>query len=56
MEIDAVVQALLVKRMHQRVACPVGSGTGSLSRMFAVLLHLSAEGALVDRSIAAPAV
>ena len=47
-EFCRVAQALLVKRVQQRMARPVGGRAGALRRAFAPVLHVAAEGPLVD--------
>jgi hypothetical protein len=51
-ELGVVLQRLAVERVQDRVAGPVGGGTGALHRRaFAVILHVAAERALVDLAV-----
>ena len=51
-EVRVVLQALLVERVEHRVPGTVGGGAGALHRRaFAHVLHVAAEGTLVDRTV-----
>ena len=51
-EVGVVLEALLVERVQHGVAGTVGGGAGALHRRaFAHVLHVPAEGALVDRAV-----
>ena len=46
-----MLQALLIERVQQGVAGAIGCRARSLGWMFAVLLHVAAEGALIDLAL-----
>ena len=54
-EFRVVAQALLIERMQDGVAGPVGGGAGALRDALAVVGRHAAEGALVDLALRRPA-
>jgi len=50
-ELDLVLQALLIQRVQNGMAGAVGRRTGAHRRGLAVILHMAAEGALVNAAI-----
>ena len=50
-KIGVVLQALLIKRVQNGMTGAVGGGAGALYGRFAVILHMAAEGALIDAAI-----
>ena len=53
-ELDAVLDALLVERLQDHVAGPVGRVAGAPDRRLAEVARVAAEAALVDLALGGP--